>query len=93
VLVEARWVLLSMIGAILSMTAIFTFFGFEKILGLGHIVAFTPVLIYLYMRRSQWRVSQTYSGKWIALAFAVMSVSLAFDTVDVIRWLVADHAT
>jgi len=82
-----------MIGAILSMTAIFTFFGFEKILGLGHIVAFTPVLIYLYMRRSQWQVSQTYSGKWIALAFAVMSVSLAFDTVDVIRWLVADHAT
>jgi len=87
--VEARWILLALIGAVLTITGLYTIFGFEKILGLGHIVTFIPVAIYLYLRRSQWRVSETWSGKWIKLAFTVMCISLVFDTVDVARWLLA----
>jgi len=85
--VEARWILLGLIGAALTIIGLYATFGFEKILGLGHIVTFLPVAIYLYRRRSQWHISETWAGKWIALAFTVMSISLVFDIIDVSRWL------
>ena len=54
-------------------------------------VAWTPLVVYLLARRSSWRVADTWAGKWIVAAVAVLLVSLAFDYVDVIRWLLGDR--
>lgn len=88
---EARWVLLSMVLVIPSMMLLYSQVGFVRLLGIVHIVFWTPLLIYLWRRRGEWRVSETWAGKWIVLAFAVITISLAFDFIDVARWLLGER--
>lgn len=88
--VEARWVLLAMLGAIFTSLWIQMIYGFEGIMNLGHIITLVPLLIYLFLRRSKWDVSKTWSGKWIVAVFFVTCVTLVFDTRDVTRWLIAN---
>ena len=83
---EARWVLLTIVATMLAMMLAYKYFGYERILGAVHIVVWAPVLIYLFKRRSEWRVKETWSGKWIALLVATMLASLAFDITDVVRY-------
>ena len=89
---EARWVLISFAFVFPTMILFYSHFGMQKILGIVHVVYWTPLLIWLWRRRSTWQVSETLSGKWIALAFAVITVSLAFDYTDVIRWLLGERS-
>lgn len=66
-------------------------FGYERILGLGHIAFWTPALVYLFKIRGTWRVGDTWLGKWIILAMSIMMISLAFDYIDVARWLLGER--
>ena len=88
--VEARWTLLGLVIGAGGVMFLYSLFGYSRILGLGHIVAWTPLVVYLLARRSNWQVADTWTGKWIVAA--VLLVSLAFDYVDVIRWLLGDRA-
>jgi hypothetical protein len=90
--VEARWTLLGLVLGVAGVVFLYSQFGYSRILGLGHVIAWTPLVIYLLARRRQWRVAQTWSGKWIVAAVAVLLVSLAFDYVDVIRWVLGARA-
>ncbi|WP_340693161.1 hypothetical protein [Hyphomonas sp.] len=90
--VEARWTLLGLVVGAGGVLFLYSQFGYSRILGLGHVVAWTPLVAYLLARRSHWRVPETWAGKWIVVAVAVLLVSLAFDYVDVIRWLLGDRA-
>lgn len=83
---EARWVLLTIIATLILMMLFYNHFGYERILGLVHIIAWPPVLIYLWKRKASWQVKETWSGKWIALLVGTMLVSLAFDVTDVVRY-------
>ena len=71
--------------------AIYSQVGYVRLLGLGHTLFWTPAVIWLWMRRSSWRVAETWSGKYIALAFTVMVISLAFDITDVGRWILGER--
>ncbi|MCA8901540.1 MAG: hypothetical protein KDA53_09835 [Hyphomonas sp.] len=84
--VEARWVLASFVAGAAGLFFIYSQMGYVRLLGLGHVLFWTPALVYLLRRRDTWRVRETWSGKWIAIAAAVMTISLAFDYADVIRW-------
>lgn len=84
---EARWVLLSMIVILPLMMWAYQYWGFEKILGIVHVVVWTPLMVYLWKRRPYWRVRETFSGKWLALVFCTIAISLAFDVTDVMRYL------
>lgn len=66
-------------------------FGYSRILGLAHIIFWTPAVVYLLRIRPTWRVLETWLGKWIIVALAVMLISLAFDYVDLARWLLGDR--
>ena len=88
---SARWVLLAVIAGGTATVALYSQFGYERILGLGHVVFWTPALLYLLSIRKGWRVRETITGKWIALAALTMAVSLAFDYTDVARWLLGDR--
>ncbi|PHS41945.1 MAG: hypothetical protein COA91_00790 [Robiginitomaculum sp.] len=85
--VEARWIALAtLLAAPIIMFWLYHKFGYERVLGWGHIIAWPPVLIYLWKRKTTWRVKGTLAGKWIALTVTVMLISLAFDVTDVVRY-------
>ena len=90
--VEPRWIALStLVLAPIIMFSLYAQFGYERILGWAHIIAWAPAIAYLWMRRSQWQVRQTLTGKYIVLALIVMLVSLAFDINDVIRYAIGER--
>ncbi len=90
--VEARWIALStLVVAPIIMFALYHKLGYQRVLGGGHIIAWTPVLIYLWKRKATWRVKETWAGKWIALTVIVMLISLAFDVTDVVRYALGDR--
>lgn len=82
---EARYALLTILITFPVMMFLYAQFGYARILGLAHIIVWTPLLIYLVKRRHHWRAKETVSGKWIALLVVTMGVSLAFDVTDVVR--------
>ena len=88
---EARWAALVVLLTFPAMIALHAAIGYVRLLGVVHVVFWTPFVIYLWRRRGQWRVKETISGKWIALLFATMIVSLAFDYSDVARWLLGER--
>ncbi|MBL4871133.1 MAG: hypothetical protein JKX72_09285 [Robiginitomaculum sp.] len=56
---QARLILLAtLILAPIIMMALYGKFGYERILGLGHIMAWTPILYVLLKDRKNWRVKR-----------------------------------
>lgn len=88
---EARWTVLGLVLGAAAVLGLYAHFGYSRILGLGHIVFWTPLLIYLIARRAHWRVGSTWAGKWIVAVVTILTISLVFDYVDVIRWLLGDR--
>lgn len=86
----ARWVLAAWLVNIGLMTALAQANGFNKLLGLSHVVVWTPLLIYLYRRRRREVLSSGSSSyeRWIRVLFATNLLSLIIDYVDVARYLV-----
>ncbi len=85
---EARWILVAtLVLAPIVMGALYMKFGYQRILGLGHIIGWAPAIFYLWQSRQNWRVGETLIGKWVALTFIVMLISLAFDVTDVVRYV------
>lgn len=87
---EARWVLIAMAGNAVFMNWLFAEYGYQRILGLAHVVFWTPLLAYLWLRRRQWAL-QSLGGKWIAVLFATNLVSLVIDYIDVARYLAGER--
>jgi hypothetical protein len=55
--VEARWILAGFLAGAGTLMALYSQIGYSRLLGLAHVIFWTPVLIYLVRRRAQWRVS------------------------------------
>jgi len=89
---EARWVLAAWLLNGAFMSFLLTQFGYTRMLGLSHVVFWTPLLVYLWARRSRWNVSGSLAGKWLVGLFVVNLLSLIIDYADVIRYLMGDHA-
>ena len=75
------------LSALAVMLILISFLGYGRHLGLGHVLFWTPLAIYLWKRRPLWNVSGSWSGKWIAVLFVTITVSLIFDYIDVVRYL------
>jgi hypothetical protein len=90
---ESRWILLGTILGMAGTIVAYSHFGFTRILGIGHILFWTPTLLYMLRQRQNWKVSSTWFGKWITLAALVMAISLAFDVTDLARWLLGERAS
>ena len=88
---QARWILLSILLIFPTMIWLYGEIGYVRLLGIVHIIFWTPLMIYLWHGRGQWRVGDTLTGKWLVLVFFVIAISLAFDYTDVIRWLLGER--
>ncbi len=83
--------LLSSFLAGLATFWLYDLFGYVRLLGLGHIVFWTPLLIWL-LRRT--RVGDfPVLPLWITrVVISVVAISLAFDYVDLLRYLAGNRA-
>jgi len=88
---EARIAFIFIIAGMAGVFAIYAFHGYSRLLGLGHVIGWTPALIYLWSRRGNWDVRGSWFGKWALAASIVIAISLAFDYADVIRWLLGER--
>ena len=82
---EARVVLGTFIISAMLMVLLTARVGFNRLLGLGHILF--PVLIYfLWTRLSQLPADSVY-GVWVRAVMLLNAISVIFDVVDVIRYI------
>ena len=89
--VEARWVLAAWVANLFLMGFLYDTFGYTRILGLSHIVLWTPLLVYLWRRRSEIDAS-SWGGRYLWVLFITNFVSLIFDYVDLVRYFLGDQA-
>ena len=85
---QARIIFLAtFVFAPIIMMALYAKFGYGRILGLGHILAWTPALYYLFKTRSEWQANAGLANKWLKATIIVMCISLVFDVTDVVRYM------
>ena len=89
-----RWTAIAYIAAGPILVAIMVpMRGLSRILGLGHIVPWLPLLIYLGLRISSEAVGPQLTAKvnpvlfwYVMIVIATVGVCLALDVYDIIRW-------
>lgn len=85
--VEPRWVVIAFLCSAVFMNFLFDIHGYQKILGAAHIVFWTPLLVYLYLRRNEiGRYGMT--AFYLGAVFATNAISLLVDFVDVARFFI-----
>ncbi len=89
---EARWILLGSVAGMVGTFIAYQFFGYTRMLGIGHVVAWTPTLLYIWSLRDRLNIKTSWFGKWVMAWALVMLISLIFDYAGVIRWLFGDRA-
>jgi hypothetical protein len=78
------------LAAGLSVSWLFDRMGYVKLLGLPHIIVWTPLAIYLFFQIR--RVDMPKWPRWIMIIVLVtLLISLAFDYTDVLRYLLGER--
>lgn len=87
---EAKVVLAVFAGNFVFMTLLFELNGFNRLLGLSHVILWTPLMIYL-LRRLQAVNAVGWYGAWLRVLLLTNGASLIFDYADVIRYLLGER--
>lgn len=85
--VEPRWVVAAFLCSAMFMSYLFEIHGFQRILGAAHIVFWTPLLIYLFLRRGEIG-RKGVTAVYLHTLFATNAISLIIDVIDVGRFVV-----
>lgn len=83
--------LAAMALAFVLMQLLFNAVGFVRLLGLPHVVAWTPLAIYLTMRLRGGAFAG-FRKLAVLMVLVTICISLAFDYVDVARYLMGETA-
>ncbi|MDX1577191.1 MAG: hypothetical protein R3266_01855 [Gemmatimonadota bacterium] len=83
---EGRMTLLALGVAFVIMLAIQRWRGFVRLLGLGHLVAWIPLLVWLALRFDELPRGGAMRG-WVLGLFVMNGVSLVIDAADFLRYL------
>lgn len=86
---EGRVVLAAWIANGIFMTALAEAVGFVRLLGISHVIFWTPLVIYLLRRRPMINFQETY-GRWIAVLTVTNCISLVVDYIDVVRYMMGE---
>ena len=74
-----------------SMMITAEYVGFTRILGLVHVVYWTPLAIYLLTEIKKIDQKNLYQ-KWITVLLVTIIASLILDYIDVLRYILSDRA-
>lgn len=88
---EARAILFGTLMGMGMVIVIYSQFGFTRILGVGHILFWTPTLFYMVSLQGTAAVAKTWFGRWLWLAIVVMGASLILDYSDLLRYLLGER--
>ena len=83
----ARWVFFLNIGSLILMSYMYKRFSYSRILGLPHVVFWTPLVWIIWQQIKLVGLSSAY-GMWLVIIFITNSISLLFDYVDVTRFCI-----
>ena len=86
---EAIAIVISFILAGIIMEWMYSVFGYVRLLGLAHIVAWGPAYAYVLIRRKQIGLQSLY-GKYLHFYLVIAGTSLIIDAIDVLRYLLGD---
>ena len=78
----AQLIFFTFIASAMLMMILYSQFGFEKILGLGHIL-WIPLLIYIAIQISE--AEQSFQHYLISLSI-IIAISLIFDIIDLFKY-------
>ena len=87
---EAKVVLVGILVGIVAQMLIIRRLGFVRLLGLGHIVAWVPMLLWLVPRLLNLDYGTPF-GRWLLAVVVLDMASLAIDFVDVGRYLAGER--
>ncbi len=87
---EARWVLIAFVANLVTLSALFELNGYNRLLGLSHVIWWTPLLVYLY-RRPVLSARPGAFPAWLRVLFVTNLASLVVDYVDVARYALGDR--
>lgn len=87
---EGKMVLACWVANIITMSLFYEIFGYVRLLGLSHVIWWTPLVIYLFGRRGSFPVGVTATWLWVLLV--TNSASLVIDYIDVVRYFIGDGA-
>lgn len=87
---RARWAFLAWIFNIVVILTIYNMFGYVRLLGLAHILAWTPLLPYLLYHRQPF-AEENWAGRYLYWFMAVIMISLVFDYIDVVRYFLGQR--
>ncbi|ABD54542.1 hypothetical protein [Jannaschia sp. CCS1] len=75
----------------LAITWMYAQMGYVKLLGLPHVVLWTPLALFLWrqIRRVDMPV---WPRRLMSVSLVIIGISLAFDYVDVARWVLGERA-
>ena len=88
---ESLVVLAALVGSFLLMVVLTGFAGFTRLLGLGHIVFWVPLVVYIFTRFSD-VPPDDFFGIWLRVLLAINLLSLVIDAADVIRYVAGDRS-
>ena len=63
--------------------------GYVRLLGLAHLIGWTPAFVWVLSRRRTIESGSLFS-KWVSIYLIIAGTSLVIDFVDVIRYLLGD---
>ena len=87
--IEAQVVLATFLASFGLMIVLTAYSGFSRLLGLGHVLWF-PLLWFLWVRVDLYPVDGAF-GLWMRSVMVLNAVSLAIDTLDVVKYLAGDR--
>jgi len=86
----SRIVGLAWIGNVFTMMIMYWSFGYVRLLGLSHVIWWTPLLVWLDPRVRKERPGGNY-GVWLRLLIVSDLASLVIDYIDVARYLLGER--
>ena len=89
---DALIVLATNIIVVLSMGWLYDQIGYVRLLGIVHVIFWTPLFVYLWRRAKNHAVALPLRLViWVFVG--TLAISLAFDYVDVVRYLLGERAS
>ncbi len=89
---EARWILIAWVANVLLMNWLFARFGYVRLLGASHALFWSPLLLYLYLRRAKIAEAGRIFRAWVAVLVVTDATSLVIDYVDIARYFLGDRS-
>jgi len=87
---DGKAVLAAWVGNLVFMNLLFYLNGYNRLLGLSHVVFWTPLLVYIVL--PPWDSdARTPYGVWLRVLVLTNGISLIVDYIDVVRYLLGDR--